>query len=349
MYDRISVLARIGVWECDLDTGELSWTDTVYDLFELPRQSRLERAEICMLYEPSCLAEMNRLRAEAIACGTGFVLDIKIRTALGNPRWIRLTADVEQEAGRSVRIFGTKQDITAERAAQDKVQSLQNEVIYASRLTAMGTMGATLAHELNQPLTAASNYLAAARRIASRDSVDAELSHCIDEALGSILRGGEIIRHTRAMIGRRHSVRAETELEPVVKEAIALAGIGCPDIVITADVAATSSVRADRIQLQQVLINLIRNACEAAAGKPCRIEIRSSRVGSEIEICVTDNGPGIPEGVLADIFGSFVTTKPEGLGIGLSISRTIVEAHGGSIRAANLPEGGASICFKLPV
>ncbi|HET9428461.1 MAG TPA: ATP-binding protein, partial [Allosphingosinicella sp.] len=114
-------------------------------------------------------------------------------------------------------------------------------------------------------------------------------------------------------------------------------------------IAPAAPVRADRIQVQQVLINLIRNACEAAAGRPCRISIRTSRVAGHLETCVCDTGPGIPEDILPDVFESFVTSKADGMGIGLSISRTIVEAHGGLMKAANLTEGGASLCFTLPL
>src|SRR3954469_19873407 len=154
MYDRSSALARIGVWECDLATEQLTWTDGVYDLFELPRGSPLERARIVDFYDDESRREMERLRARAIAEGGSFSLDILIRTARGNERWLRLTADVEQERGHSVRIFGTKQDVTAERRAQEEVRALQAELIHLARRSAMGTMAATLAHELNQPLAA---------------------------------------------------------------------------------------------------------------------------------------------------------------------------------------------------
>jgi two-component system, LuxR family, sensor kinase FixL len=149
MYDRVSALAKIGVWECVLVTEHLTWTDTVYDLFDIPRGAPIHRAEIVGLYHPESRREMERLRAEAIRSGTGFTLDIRIRTALGNERWVRLSADVEQEDGRSVRIFGTKQDISLERAAREKMQALQTELIHVPRVSAMGTMASTLAHELN--------------------------------------------------------------------------------------------------------------------------------------------------------------------------------------------------------
>jgi two-component system sensor kinase FixL len=349
MYDRISGLAKIGVWECDLATEKLTWTDMVYDPFEIPRGTAIERAEIVRLYEPNSRREMEKLRSEAIAGGTGFTLDVRIRTASGNDKWIRLTADIEREDGRSVRIFGTKQDITAERAAQDKVQTLQTELIHVSRISAMGAMASTLAHEINQPLAAASNYLAAARRMAAAGKVTPDLSDSIEAAVESTLRAGEIIRRVRDMSAKGHVFRADLELEPVVREAVELATAGNPDVVVAWDLEPDAAVKADRIQIQQVIINLVRNACESAAGGPVQVAIRSRITGSHLEICVTDNGPGIADDVLADVFESFVTTKPDGLGMGLSISRTIVEAHGGGIRAANLDGRGACFSFTLPL
>ena len=325
MYDRVSGLARIGVWECDLETEALTWTDGVYDLFDIPRGTPVLRDETLKLYEPSSRLAMERLRREAIRTGTGFSLDIRIRTSKGRERWVRLTADVEQEHGRSVRIFGTKQDISAEKAAQEKVQALQTELIHMSRVSAMSAMASTLAHEVNQPLTAIVSYMAATRS-----------------------RAGEIIRRVRDMTGKGRSLERSASMEDVILEAVALATAGRPEMAITYDLAPDAPVLADRIQIQQVLINLLKNAREASAAS-CRIEIATALRDTHLEVRVSDRGAGIPAAILPEIFESFVTSKPQGSGIGLSISRTIVEAHGGHIRAANRPGGGASIVFTLPL
>lgn len=349
MYERVSALAKIGVWECDLATEQLSWTDTVYDLFDLPRGSRVDRAATVLLYEPASRERMERLRAQAIRDGTSFSIDVLIRTARGNERWIRLTADVEQEQGRSVRIFGTKQDISQERAAQEKVRALQTELIHVSRVSAMSTMGATLAHELNQPLTAVANYIAAARRFLGGGSASPDLSACLDAAGGAAFRAGEIIRRLRRMTVRGRTGAEELEFGDVVREAVALACAGEPSLAIAYDIEGAGRILADRLQIQQVLFNLIRNALDAAAGAPCRIEFSARRASGHLEVCVSDDGPGIPAEILPKVFESLATTKADGMGIGLSISRTIVESHGGRITAANGPGGGASISFTLPL
>ena len=348
MYDRVSTLAKIGVWECDLATGQLTWTDLVYDMFGIRRGTPIDRETTLRLYEPNSRRDMERLRSEAINSGTGFALDIQIKPAVSEVRWVRLTAEVEQEAGRSVRIFGTKQDITSEIAAREKMQAVQTELIHLSRGSAMGAMASTIAHELNQPLAAAANYLSAARRIAPRENFSADLDQCIDGALKATHRSADIIRSVRAMIAHKDSKRENIELLSLFRDALALATVGVPHLTVSCELSPVLMVFADRIQIQQVVINLIRNACEAAGGDACRVSITARTMNSYVEVCLFDEGPGIPADIMAEVFELSTSTKSEGLGMGLSICRTIIEEHGGQISAANLPDRGVSICFTLP-
>lgn len=348
MYDRISGLAKIGVWEFDLVTEKLIWTDTVYDLFEIPRNSVLQRSDTLKFYNERSLKEMERLRSEAITSGSGFAMDILIRTASGDDRWIRLTADIEQENGRSVRIFGTKQDITAERVAQQKVQVLQVQLGYLARASAMEVMASTLAHKVSQPLATATNYLSASLAIAAREPASPKIVECLSEALQSTLRAGDIIRQMRAM-ARKVEVSKETfELEQVVSEALSIVAARYEEVYINCDLGLSVPVFGDFFQIQQVFINLISNACDAAVGGECEVTIQSSKDETHLAICVLDNGPGIEQDIFPNIFEAFATSRPASLGLGLSIAQTIIEAHGGHIRADNRSEGGASICFTLP-
>ena len=352
MYERISALARIGVWECDLATEALTWTDGVYDLFELPRGSHVDRGQVLALYEEDSRREMEARRAKAVAEGGGFVMDIRIRTARGNQRWVRLTVDVEQQDGRPVRIFGTKQDVTEERAAQERMRALQARLIHGSRKSAMGVMAATLAHELNQPLGAIANYAAGARRGAREAGAAGDI---VDQGLKAILdnarRASDIIRGLRDAANGSAVARREVALNPLIREAAALAMAGVADpAALSFDLAEDVHLAIDPVQIQQVLINLIRNADEATRSAARReIRISSGREGERMAIWIDDSGPGIAPDLIGTLFETFVSTKSDGMGVGLSISRTIAEAHGGEITAANGEAGGASFRVLLPL
>lgn len=348
MYDRVSSLARIGVWECQLPTEVLTWTNTVYDLFGMPRGAPLQRSETVELYEPGSRAELERCRSKAIRDGTGFCLDALIRPQNGGERWIRITADVEQEGGRSARIFGTKQDITIEKLAHGKLQALQNELIHVSRVSAMETMASSLAHELNQPLATAANYMAAARMIAEREGVSAELDRTIADAIASTQHAGEIIRRIRGVVSKKTNLKQKVAIHDIVGKAVLLITSGRDDVWVEWDLAHIPPIELDPIQLQQVIINLIKNACEATQTPPCRVEITGSFDDSELVLCVADTGPGFRSEILPRVFDPFSTTKESGMGVGLSIVRTIVEAHGGRVTARNRPDGGAEVCVTVP-
>jgi signal transduction histidine kinase len=351
-YERIAKLAKIGVWECDLATEALTWTDTVYDMFDLPRQSSVGRETILQCYEPASRRKMERLRAEAIARCSTFTVDVEIMTPLGNARWIRITGDVEQEAGRAVRIFGTKQDITLEKTAQQEVLALQSELIHLSRASAMDAMRSTLAHELNQPLAAIANYVSALRKLMDPRSADHRAAQeILDGVERSALKTGEIIRGVRDMTRGRRAQPVPFDLEAAVREAgtIALAGAR-PGLEATFDCDDGLEAMGDPVQVQQVVINLVRNARDALAGHDAgRILVSTRRVDSMAEVCVRDTGPGIAPHLMETLFESFVTGKPGGTGLGLAICRTIVEAHSGRITAENAREGGALFRFTLPL
>jgi two-component system sensor kinase FixL len=234
------------------------------------------------------------------------------------------------------------------------VKAVQREddglVLMDLRLAAMGQMASVLAHELNQPLAAASNYLSAAKRLPVVDGSRA--TALVDKASQQILRAGEIIQRLRDFVSKGKLTRRAEDLGPVLKEAVALALMGPKHrgirVIERVEPSACSAL-IDRIQIQQVLVNLIRNAAEAMDGSPRR-EITLATAPKEpglIEASVADTGPGMPADVVGRLFEPFVTTKPDGMGVGLSICRTIIEAHGGHIGAEANPEGGTVFRFTL--
>lgn len=252
---------------------------------------------------------------------------------------------------------GFIRDLTERQQTEARLQDLQSELVYISRLTAMGEMASALAHELNQPLSAIANYLKGSHRLlaARSDPASTRLREALEKAADQALRAGEIIRRLRDFVSRGETEMRVESLTKLVEEASALALVGAKQfgVRVRFDLAPSADlVFADRVQVQQVLLNLIRNAMEAMAeaGSPRReLILTTSPVGGGmVETTVSDTGPGIAPGVAAQLFKPFVTTKRQGMGVGLSISRTIMEAHGGELRVEANPGGGAKFRFTLP-
>lgn len=243
------------------------------------------------------------------------------------------------------------QDYTKEVAAEKQVHLLETKLIHLSRLNAMGAMAATLAHELNQPLAAIVNYAAGAENLLGTNISAVDLAYPISEIRANALRAGEVIRRLREMTKKGEIAKQPFLPDPIVREAGELASVGaCAGINLQYEFYDGELVMGDSIQIQQVMINLIRNACDAvAAGADPYVLIRTALHGNSTIVTVEDNGPGIPPEELPNLFDAFFTTKREGMGVGLSISRTIIEAHDGRIWAENRPEGGARFLFTLPL
>jgi two-component system sensor kinase FixL len=249
---------------------------------------------------------------------------------------------------------GFVRDLTERQKTEARLQELQAELVHISRLTAMGEMATALAHELNQPLSAIANYLKGSRQLleGNPDQRAPTVRDAMDKAAEQALRAGEIIRRLRDFVARGESERHVESAKKLVEEASALALVGAKDQGVRvrfAFAAARDLVLADKVQIQQVLLNLIRNAVEAMERSEKReLVISTSRAdGNMIAIGVADTGHGIAPEIGAQLFQPFVTTKRSGMGIGLSISRTIIEAHGGQIEAESNPGGGTIFRFTL--
>ncbi|HWX48003.1 MAG TPA: PAS domain S-box protein [Roseomonas sp.] len=255
------------------------------------------------------------------------------------------------------RLFtGFVRDVTERQQTEARLQELQSELLHVSRLNAMGQMAATLAHELNQPLTATANYLRACERlldIPSGAAPDlARLREAVVLASEQTLRSARIIRRLRDFVARGETEKQPESAVKLVEEASALALVGAKEHGVKVRLRIAPDlprVLGDRVQLEQVLLNLIRNAIEAM-GAAARRELTLALSAGEGEILfeVADTGPGLAPEIAAQLFSPFVTTKPNGMGVGLSICRSIVEAHGGRIWAEPNPGGGTVFRFTIP-
>ena len=261
--------------------------------------------------------------------------------------------EIELEQGRL--FTGFLHDITERQDIQRRAGILQQELMHASRLSAMGEMASGIAHELNQPLTAIMNYAKAARRHLERTEPDhAPIADLVDKAGHQAERAAEIIKRLRRFIRKDEIERRLEPINTAVEEAAALALIGASDrnieLIFSLD-DALPPVLMDRIEVQQVVLNILRNAIEAFEGTGERkIRISTRATGPhQVEVDIRDNGPGLAPHVADDPFRPFQTTKADGMGIGLAISHTIIDSHGGQLWAENPPEGGAAFRFTLPV
>jgi two-component system, LuxR family, sensor kinase FixL len=261
----------------------------------------------------------------------------------------------EMRTGTQHFFTGFIRDLTERQQTEARLQELQAELVHVSRLTAMGEMASALAHELNQPLSAISNYMKGSRRLLERstDQRADMVRDAMDKAADQALRAGQIIRRLRDFVARGETERRVEDVKKLVEEASALALVGAKDsgVRVHFDLSPGADfVLADKVQVQQVLLNLIRNAIEAMAGCERRdLLVATARAPDNmVEISVADTGTGISSEISAQLFQPFVTTKANGTGVGLSISRTIVEAHGGSISPRPNGGGGTVFSFTLP-
>jgi two-component system sensor kinase FixL len=261
----------------------------------------------------------------------------------------------EMKSGEQTYFTGFIRDLTERQNTEARLQELQAELVHISRLTAMGEMASALAHELNQPLSAISNYLKGSSRIlADRDDEDTPLlKEALSKAAEQAVRAGQIIRRLRDFVSRGETERRVESLTKLMEEASALALVGVKEYGVHVEYHLDPTVdfiMADKVQIQQVVLNLIRNAIEAMTDTPQRnLTIRSQPEPDEfVRVSIIDSGSGIPSDVAGSLFNPFFTTKPHGMGVGLSISRTIIESHGGKLWPAPNPDGGTIFNFTLP-
>lgn len=260
----------------------------------------------------------------------------------------------EAVSGEHRAFTGFVRDLTAKLATEDQLRTLQSELVHASRLSAVGTLASALAHELNQPLAAIANYMAAGRDLAGRGSIDdlPDIQEALDAAAIEAVRAGQIVRRLRDFVAKGEVAMRILSLSKLINDATTLGLVGAREkgIEWTIDIAPDlDSVLADRVQVQQVMVNLMRNAIEAMEQSKVKcLAIRACTHGTDrVEISVADTGHGLSAEMEGQLFQPFVSTKARGMGLGLSICRTIVEAHGGELVAEAASAGGTIFRFTL--
>jgi PAS domain S-box-containing protein len=354
-YRHIIELGTQAPWTADPEGRLLSIGDRSLELAGCASEELMGDGWIRLLHPDDAARVMAGWR-NAVTHYRRFDFECRMRTADGSFRWCRACASPRiGDDGRVIRWYGTIEDIDDRRQADARLMRMQSELIHVSRLSEMGAMASTLAHELNQPLTAIANYVRGSRRVLGDvpGEAIAKARDALIEAERSAVHAGEIIRRLRDLVAPGDVRRHREHLPDLINEACSLAMVDAATLGVSyrldLDREATT-VLVDRIQIEQVLINLLRNAIDAVRDVPVReiVIATAARRNGHCEVSVRDSGAGIAPEAAQRLFEPFNTTKPEGLGIGLSISRTIIEAHEGQIWSEAAPDGGAVLRFTLP-
>jgi C4-dicarboxylate-specific signal transduction histidine kinase len=344
-------VAAVGDWEFDLRTQVIGWSPQLLKMYGKDADGAPPTFEEFLSYlDEGSKSALDEAIRQATGTGEAQTYELATRLPSGTESQRLVTAiPVRDPRGEVFRLYGTDQDISARK----KLDRLESELAHLSRLEAMSAMAATLAHELNQPLAAASNYLAGTTRSLRAPELDrACVEEGVERARQQVRFAGEIIRRVREMVTKERKAHGPVALGKAIDDALILASAsGRHGLSVSKRMDPDAAlVTADEVQLQQVLVNLIRNAREATAGveRP-RVAITSERTDdTHALITVADNGPGFDDEP-CKLFSPFTSESPTGLGLGLSISRTIVESHGGRMWAENNPDGGALVRFTLPL
>jgi PAS domain S-box-containing protein len=342
-------------WTADADGSNVEFKRPLIDYPAMPSEGHTTDWTDDLTH-PDDAAYRRREWQESMRTGRPYDCEFRVRRRDGTYHWVRSRGYPRRDdAGRIVKWYGITEDVHPQRLAEQQLQRLQRELSQVARVSAMGTLASTLAHELNQPLTAVANYMAGSKRLLQNHGAEAipVITEALDNAARAAVQAGEIVRRLRDLVSRGEVHTQRVELPPLVSEACELTFGDARDrsieLVFRFD-ADMGDVLADRIQIQQVLVNLLRNAGEAIEKSEVKLVTVSAApaVNDQIAVRIEDTGSGVAAEVKRHLFSPFVTTKETGMGVGLSICRSIVEAHGGQLWVEDAPGGGAAFCFTLP-
>lgn len=350
--------ANLGVWVRDLKQGNIWASDQWRALFGFEMSARLELDLILQRVHPDDRELMQQALTKTAESECGYEQEYRLLLPDGKVRWIFSLGRAEPvDGGSPVLVRGVSLDITKRKRAEAEAQQHRNEVTHLSRVAMLGELSGSLAHELNQPLTAILSNAQAAQRFLARPEIDrGELEEILHDIVEADRHAGEVIRSLRLLLKKGEIKREPLYLNEVIQEVLKLMRSDLLNHHISVEAHLQPDlprVLGDHVQLQQVLLNLIMNASDAMAGideSNRRLQVSTTRTDDDcLCVSVRDTGRGIPEEEMEHVFESYYTTKPHGLGLGLAVCRSILQAHHGRLVVENHPDGGAVFRFILPL
>ncbi|WOD16981.1 ATP-binding protein [Paraburkholderia kirstenboschensis] len=348
-------LSRTGSFGWNFSSGEVFWSEQTFSIFEYDPAVAPTIELVRQRMHPEDIRVLEELLAQASGSSADFDIEHRLLFPDGRTKHLRVVAHATNDQPNNRLLIGAVMDVTGAKQTEERLRHAQSELERVSRVTALGELSASIAHEVGQPLSAIVTNGEACLRWLHRQPPDMEeIEGCVRQMTDQANRAAEIVQRVRALMKGAPPDRAPIAINDVVEEAIA---------VITRDIerqcglltrrlaSGLPLILGDRVQLQQVLVNLITNAMQSMASVSGRRElIVQSRLDPEgnVVVAIKDSGAGIQEANLPQLFEPFFTTRSSGMGMGLAISSSIVDAHRGQIWASNNPEGGATFSFSLP-
>ncbi|WP_310387953.1 sensor histidine kinase [Roseateles sp.] len=351
-------VANLGIWVRDLPRDEFWASPRLRELFGFDAAEPVDLERLLLKVHTDDREAVRQVLAQAMAGDGDYETEFRAVLPDGTLRWIATRGRVDFDTNnRAVRTRGACGDITPRRQAEDEMLRLRQEIAHAGRVSVMGQLSSALAHEINQPLGAILRNAEAATLLLQVIPPDLdEVRAIVDDIISDDQRAGAVIDRMRALLRRQDIVMVPLAVDELVGDVAALVRPDAAARQVRMDVEIADDVPrvlGDRVHLQQVLLNLISNGMDSideARRNVRHIVVSAVRDGAQtVQITVSDSGAGIPNDRLEQVFGSFFTTKPAGMGMGLSISRSLIETHGGRLWAENRAGGGASLRFTLPV
>jgi C4-dicarboxylate-specific signal transduction histidine kinase len=348
-------LSHTGSFGRSLFSGEIHWSDETYKIFEHDRSIEPTLESVLERVHPEDRVSVEQTIEYATRQRTGFDIEYRLLRPDGSAKYLHVVARAFESSTGDLEFVGAVTDITERKLAEEALRQAQTDLTRANRVTTMGELAASLAHEVSQPISAAIANAGACLRWLEKDQPDLEEARA---AATRIVRNGklasDIINRIRSQFKKGTSQREAVDVNEIIREIIALlrGEVMRYNIFIRTELATElPQITGDRVQLQQVVMNLIVNSIDAMKDVDGKREMTIKSQWAENEqvlVSVSDTGIGLPPQQAEEIFNAFFTTKPHGTGMGLRISRSIIESHGGRLWTTGAPGRGATFQFTLP-